>query len=85
MKISRFCCQFLLINYLAIEDPNDTDPQDTNYDPNDDIKNIEVTERKFDVKYAEDPIIKKYMKASKARVGNVVADHNALLTQRRPI
>ena len=36
------------------EDPNDTDPQDPNYDPNDDIENIEVTERKFDVKYAED-------------------------------
>ena len=47
------------------EDPNDTDPQDPNYDPNtdpqdpnydpnDDIENIEVTERKFDVKFAED-------------------------------
>ena len=36
------------------EDPNDTDPQDPNYDPNDDIENTEVTERKFDVKYAED-------------------------------
>ena len=43
------------------EDPNDTDPQDPNYDPqdpnydpNDNIENIEVTERKFDVKYAED-------------------------------
>ena len=38
----------------SIEDPNDTDPQDPNYDPNDDIENIEVTEKKFDVKYAED-------------------------------
>ena len=36
------------------EDPNDTDPQDPNYDPNYDIENTEVTERKFDVKYAED-------------------------------
>ena len=45
----------------SIDDPNDTnppdpnyDPQDPNYDPNDDIENIEVPERKFDVKYAED-------------------------------
>ena len=45
----------------SLEDPNDTDPQDPNYDPqdpnydpNDDIENIEVTEKKFDVKYAED-------------------------------
>ena len=45
----------------SIEDPNDTnpqdpnyDPQDLNYDPNDDVENIEVTEKKFDVKYAED-------------------------------
>ena len=45
----------------SIEDPNDADPQDPNYDPqdpnydpNDDIENIEVTEKKFDVKYAED-------------------------------
>ena len=49
------------------EDPNDTDPQDPNYDPTDDIENIEVTERKFVVKYAEDTTVVKASKAKKRK------------------